>query len=156
AAGDRGRRPRGAGRAGRTRVPALGVGPCRRHRAGPGAGATGRARAPWFARLSLAAGPHRIHPVAADGRGGGGGMSKARIWIVDDDRSVRFVLATALRDAGYEVEQFEGSAAALQALARVDAAGLPSLLFTDVRMPGDDGLVLLERLKTRMSGLPVI
>jgi len=83
-------------------------------------------------------------------------MSTARIWIVDDDRSVRFVLATALRDAGYEVEQFEGSDSALRALAEADAAALPSLLFTDVRMPGDDGLVLLERLKTRMPDLPVV
>ncbi|MEG3193699.1 nitrogen regulation protein NR(I), partial [Lysobacter sp. D1-1-M9] len=58
-------------------------------------------------------------------------MSAARIWIVDDDRSVRFVLATALCDAGYEVEQFEGSDSALRALAGAAAAALPSLLFTD-------------------------
>lgn len=40
-----------------------------------------------------------------------------RIWVVDDDRSVRFVLSTALRDAGYIVEGFESTCAALQALA---------------------------------------
>lgn len=76
-----------------------------------------------------------------------------RIWVVDDDRSVRFVLATALRDAGYEVDGFENAADALLAL---DTRGVPDLLFTDVRMPGDDGLVLLERLKNAHPQLPVI
>ena len=76
-----------------------------------------------------------------------------RVWVVDDDRSVRFVLATALRDAGYEVDGFENAASALAAL-RV--RGAPDLLFTDVRMPGEDGLVLLDRLKAAHPQLPVI
>ena len=76
-----------------------------------------------------------------------------RIWVVDDDRSVRFVLATALRDAGYDVDGFDSAAAALQALG---ARGAPDLLFTDVRMPGDDGLVLLDKLKATHPQLPVI
>lgn len=76
-----------------------------------------------------------------------------RVWVVDDDRGVRFVLATALREAGYKVDGFENSADALAALAE---RGAPDLLFTDVRMPGDDGLVLLERLKAQVPQLPVI
>ncbi|HET6397791.1 MAG TPA: nitrogen regulation protein NR(I) [Pseudoxanthomonas sp.] len=76
-----------------------------------------------------------------------------RVWVVDDDRSVRFVLATALRDAGYEVDGFENAASALAAL---DVRGAPDLLFTDVRMPGEDGLVLLDRLKAAHPQLPVI
>ena len=77
----------------------------------------------------------------------------ARIWIVDDDRSVRFVLAAALGDAGYDVSGFESAQAALGALAQRPA---PDLLFTDVRMPGDDGLTLLEKLKARLPELPVV
>ena len=77
----------------------------------------------------------------------------ARIWVVDDDHGVRFVLATALREAGYAVEGFDSAQAALAAL---EARGAPDLLFTDVRMPGDDGLVLLERLKSRHPELPVV
>lgn len=80
-------------------------------------------------------------------------MSAARIWVVDDDRSVRFVLATALRAAGYRVDEFENAAGALDAL---DQRGAPQLLFTDVRMPGDGGLVLLEKLKARAPALPVV
>ena len=77
----------------------------------------------------------------------------ARVWIVDDDRAVRFVLATALREAGYAVDGFENARDALDALR---ARGAPDLLFTDVRMPGEDGLVLLEKLKTAAPQLPVI
>ncbi|WP_140724946.1 nitrogen regulation protein NR(I) [Pseudomonas sp. Hp2] len=76
-----------------------------------------------------------------------------RIWVVDDDRSVRFVLSTALRDAGYTVDGFDSASAALQALA---VRPMPDLLFTDVRMPGDDGLTLLDKLKSRHPQLPVI
>jgi two-component system nitrogen regulation response regulator GlnG len=80
-------------------------------------------------------------------------MTAARVWVVDDDRSVRFVLATALREAGYAVEGFDSARAALDALQQHH---VPDLLFTDVRMPGDDGLVLLDRLKALYPALPVI
>ena len=79
--------------------------------------------------------------------------SAASVWVVDDDRAVRFVLATALRDAGYSVTAFDSARAVLDAIA---VRLVPDLLFTDVRMPGDDGLVLLEALKTRHPQLPVI
>ena len=77
----------------------------------------------------------------------------ARIWVVDDDRAVRFVLATALRDAGYEVDGFDSAQSALDAL---HSRPRPDLLFTDVRMPGEDGLALLDKLKAAHPRLPVI
>ncbi|MBV6862591.1 nitrogen regulation protein NR(I) [Xanthomonas euvesicatoria] len=77
----------------------------------------------------------------------------SHIWVVDDDRSVRFVLSTALRDAGYAVDGFDSAAAALQAFAMRPT---PDLLFTDVRMPGEDGLTLLDKLKSKHPHLPVI
>ncbi len=76
-----------------------------------------------------------------------------QVWIVDDDRSIRFVLSAALRQAGYAVDVFENAGDALDAL---EAREPPALLFTDVRMPGDDGLVLLEKLKQRLPSLPVV
>ena len=76
-----------------------------------------------------------------------------RIWVVDDDRAVRFVLCTALREAGYQVVDFDSAAPALQALGEGPP---PALLFTDVRMPGDDGLVLLDKLKAALPQLPVV
>ena len=80
-------------------------------------------------------------------------MSAATVWVVDDDRSVRFVLATALREAGHAVREFGSAADALAAL----RDGTPALIFTDVRMPGDDdGLALLRKLRAAHPALPVI
>jgi two-component system nitrogen regulation response regulator GlnG len=73
------------------------------------------------------------------------------IWITDDDRSVRFVLAEALRDAGLTVREFGDADAVRQALR--DAR--PALLVTDVRMPGASGLDLLAELQQRGIG-PVV
>jgi two-component system, NtrC family, nitrogen regulation response regulator GlnG len=81
------------------------------------------------------------------------GTNTESIWVVDDDRSVRFVLATALREAGYAVTAFDSARAVLDAIA---VRPVPDLLFTDVRMPGDDGLVLLDAIKARYAQLPVI
>lgn len=77
----------------------------------------------------------------------------ACIFVVEDDRSVRFVLAEALREAGFAVQAFDSADAALAALAageRVD------LVFTDVRMPGTDGLGFLEALRRHDASLPVV
>ncbi len=67
------------------------------------------------------------------------------IWLVDDDRGVRFVLAAALRDAGLAVREFD-TADAVRAALRTQR---PALLLTDVRMPGESGLALLEELKAK-------
>lgn len=76
-----------------------------------------------------------------------------RIWVVDDDHGVRFVLVAALREAGHDVRPFASADEALTALASQPA---PALLFTDVRMPGDNGLVLLDKLKAAQPELPVV
>ncbi len=77
----------------------------------------------------------------------------ASVWVVDDDRSVRFVLAEALREAGYRVQAFDSARSALDALATETP---PELVFTDVRMPGLDGLGFLDALKVRDPTLPVV
>ena len=82
------------------------------------------------------------------------GTNTESIWVVDDNRSVRFVLATALREAGFAVTAFDSARAVLDAIAQ--SRPVPDLLFTDVRMPGDDGLVLLDAIKAQHPQLPVI
>src|SRR5690349_19474361 len=73
------------------------------------------------------------------------------VWIVDDDRSIRYVLAEALREVGMAVREF-GDTATVRAAMR---EARPALLLTDVRMPGEDGLGLLAELNARGIG-PVI
>ncbi|HUH55479.1 MAG TPA: nitrogen regulation protein NR(I) [Rhodanobacter sp.] len=73
------------------------------------------------------------------------------IWIVDDDRGVRFVLAEVLRDAGLAVREF-GEVETVRTALHDDR---PALLLTDVRMPGEDGLSLLRELQELGVG-PVI
>jgi two-component system nitrogen regulation response regulator GlnG len=77
----------------------------------------------------------------------------ANVWVVDDDRAVRFVLAQALRDAGYRVRDFADADSALVATAQGDA---PDLVFTDVRMPGTGGLDFLVALRRERPELPVV
>ncbi len=76
----------------------------------------------------------------------------SEIWIVDDDRAVRFVLATALREAGHAITEFDTAEAAQRALQRT----APALLLTDVRLPQADGLHLLSAAKALHPNLPVI
>ncbi|MGH8113602.1 MAG: nitrogen regulation protein NR(I) [Rhodanobacteraceae bacterium] len=76
----------------------------------------------------------------------------SEIWIVDDDRAVRFVLATALRDAGLAVTEFKSAEDVRRALRNE----VPALLICDVRLPGTDGLALLREAKGVHAELPVI
>ena len=76
----------------------------------------------------------------------------ADIYIVDDDRGVRYVLATALRDAGHEVLEIGSAEDAQRELRR----GVPALLISDVRLPGADGLSLLAAVRERHPSVPVI
>ncbi len=76
------------------------------------------------------------------------------VWIVDDDRSIRWVLEKAL---GRENIAHESFASANEALDALDAASAPpSVLVSDIRMPGESGLDLLQKVKSRLPNLPVI
>ncbi len=74
------------------------------------------------------------------------------VWIVDDDQSVRWVLEKALGRAGMESRSFERAEHLLEAIGH----GTPDVLITDVRMPGMDGIALLDRLSRSCPGLPII
>lgn len=74
------------------------------------------------------------------------------IWIVDDDRSIRWVLEQALQQAGLDVRCFDKADDVLASLDR----STPNVLISDIRMPGMNGLVLLEKIHARFPQLPVI
>jgi len=78
------------------------------------------------------------------------------IWIVDDDQSIRFVLEKALLREHLPTRSFSNSRDVLAALnTSADEEG-PQILVSDIRMPGGSGLELLEKVKTKHPGLPVI
>jgi len=79
-------------------------------------------------------------------------VAELKVWIVDDDKSVRWVLEKALRQAGIETRSFERAEHLLEA----SDLETPDVLITDIRMPGMDGLALLDRLQQRSPELPVI
>ena len=76
------------------------------------------------------------------------------VWIVDDDKSIRWVLEKTL---SREQILFKSFASASEALSQLDAgAAPPQVLISDIRMPGQSGLDLLQQVKDRFPSLPVI
>ena len=78
------------------------------------------------------------------------------IWIVDDDQSIRFVLEKALLRENLPTRSFTNTKDVLLALATASDDELPQVLVSDIRMPGGSGLELLDKVKTKAPGLPVI
>jgi two-component system nitrogen regulation response regulator GlnG len=74
------------------------------------------------------------------------------IWIVDDDESIRWVLEKALARENLATKSFANARDAIAAL----EFETPQVLVSDIRMPGDSGLDLLQLVKSRFPGLPVI
>ncbi len=74
------------------------------------------------------------------------------IWVVDDDRSIRWVLERAFEQAGMSVKTFENANNILELL----NSEVPNAVITDIRMPGVDGLQLLAEIGEAHPNLPVI
>ncbi|MGE5522693.1 MAG: nitrogen regulation protein NR(I) [Rhodospirillaceae bacterium] len=74
------------------------------------------------------------------------------VWIIDDDRSIRWVFEKALTRENISFKTFES---ARQALVALDSE-TPQVIVSDIRMPGESGLELLQKAKERYPGLPVI
>ena len=79
-------------------------------------------------------------------------MPDARILVVDDDPDIHVLLASILKDAGFQVDSAFNGAEALERLQN----GSYNLVLTDVRMPGMDGLELLQRIHERRPSTPVV
>jgi two-component system nitrogen regulation response regulator GlnG len=74
------------------------------------------------------------------------------VWIIDDDRSIRWVLEKALEREDIEFKSFASADEAMQSLTQ----GTPQIVISDIRMPGSSGLELLQVLRERYPNLPVI
>ncbi|WP_287810257.1 nitrogen regulation protein NR(I), partial [Pseudomonas sp.] len=80
-------------------------------------------------------------------------MSRSEtVWIVDDDRSIRWVLEKALQQEGMTTQSFDSADGVMSRLARQQ----PDVIISDIRMPGASGLDLLARIREQFPRLPVI
>ena len=80
-------------------------------------------------------------------------MSRSEtVWIVDDDRSIRWVLEKALQQEGMTTQSFDSADGVLGRLTRQQ----PDVIISDIRMPGSSGLELLARIREMHPRLPVI
>ncbi|WP_422910550.1 nitrogen regulation protein NR(I) [Pseudomonas sp. MAC6] len=80
-------------------------------------------------------------------------MSRSEtVWIVDDDRSIRWVLEKALQQEGMTTQSFDSADGVLARLSRQQ----PDVIISDIRMPGASGLDLLARIRELYPRLPVI
>jgi two-component system nitrogen regulation response regulator GlnG len=74
------------------------------------------------------------------------------VWIVDDDKSIRWVIEKALQKAEMSTRSFQNAKELLVAL----QTEIPDVLITDIRMPNMNGLELLDKLQLEYPELPVI
>ena len=79
-------------------------------------------------------------------------MKQSKVWVVDDDRSIRWVLEKALEKADMHITCFEEADSALQQL----KLSQPDVIISDIRMPGTNGLNLLDEVQRLYPELPVI
>ena len=78
----------------------------------------------------------------------------ATIYIVEDDVNIREIERYALKNSGYEVEEFESGESLFKRLERA----VPSLLLLDIMLPDEDGLEILGKLRANKNtaAIPVI
>ena len=81
-------------------------------------------------------------------------MSEEYVWVIDDDQSIRWVLEKTLKQAGMQVNVFESADEALDAMRGNSLA--PDAVISDIRMPGSDGLSLLDQMKRSHPDVPVL
>ena len=74
------------------------------------------------------------------------------VWVVDDDRSIRWVLEKALTAEGVNNTVFDSADVLIQAL----ETQVPDAIISDIRMPGTDGLALLNHIQERFPQIPII
>jgi len=74
------------------------------------------------------------------------------VWIIDDDRSIRWVLEKALEKEQLNIRSFDGAVGVIETLDNE----VPDAIISDIRMPGVDGLELLGKIHAKEPDVPVI
>lgn len=80
-------------------------------------------------------------------------QSRGKVLLVEDETLIGVLVADALAEDGFEVHSV---ATAEEALQKLEGGVTVDLLFTDINLPGMDGTVLAERIRTLNPNLPVV
>jgi len=75
-----------------------------------------------------------------------------KVWILDDDKSIRWVLQKTLEKNYFTVTSFSNSNEAINHFNH----DMPDLIISDIKMPGESGLQFLEKVKTKFPNIPII
>lgn len=75
-----------------------------------------------------------------------------KIWVIDDDKSIKWVLQKALEKYNYEVQTFGNTNEAINNFNH----DIPNLIISDIKMPGESGLQFLQKVKHKFPDIPII
>ena len=75
-----------------------------------------------------------------------------KVWVIDDDQSIRWVIEKALVKNGYEVSCYEEANTPLKDI----LANKPDVIISDIRMPGTSGIEMLDKIKKENPFMPII
>jgi two-component system, NtrC family, nitrogen regulation response regulator GlnG len=78
------------------------------------------------------------------------------VWIIDDDRSIRWVLEKTLKKEQINTVSFEHAEDIINKLDQCNNLEKPDTIISDIRMPGIDGIALMEKIKQKYPDLPII
>ena len=79
-------------------------------------------------------------------------QNNKKVWIVDDDKSIRWVLEKALKSSDIDIESFSHPD---EVLVKINVEE-PDVIITDIRMPGMDGMETMSQILEEKNDLPVI
>ena len=83
-------------------------------------------------------------------------LSNKKIWVLDDDPGIRYVLEEYLQSQGMHVSTFSEGSDLLSSFESVSTDLFPDLVMADIRLDGENGLDVMKRLRQEQSTLPVI
>ena len=75
-----------------------------------------------------------------------------KVFVIDDDKSIRWILEKAFTKAGYDVNCYENT----ENIKKNIIKHAPNIIISDIRMPGESGLEMLENVRREFPKIPII
>ena len=75
-----------------------------------------------------------------------------KVFVIDDDKSIRWILEKAFTKAGYDINCYENT----ENIKKNIIKHAPNIIISDIRMPGESGLEMLENVRREFPKIPII